>query len=457
MTETEASSSDTQPEPSRSQAVAVPPSRGLTIPAKRLAGSPACLNCGTVLAGPFCHYCGQPDKNLLRFFPVLLREMLADFLDFDSRFARTIKPLLFHPGKLTRDYLDGRRFRYTPPLRLYIFASMFFFLSAAMLASSAINISQGEDGSQSISIGGDKVSDRVMEGLDEAVKSGELTEAEKAELMKLVKKSGIGERTDPPSGSAETPAESGTESAAETAVDASTATTTEATAETAAETTGDDSTASTAAPAEPTEPSKTENDVGLQASVDGDTININGQPWDRETNPVVLPFMPDFINDWINDEIEESPEKGREIEANPNIIVDKVLDVLPIAVFIMLPLVAMILKFWYLFSGHYYVEHLIHALHNHAFLFVVFLLMILADAVAGWKEPGGEGIWTEAASWADLVLAIWIPLYLLISLKRVYRQGWTFTLLKFSLVGVSYVVLLALVTSGAALAGFVML
>ncbi|HET6565789.1 MAG TPA: DUF3667 domain-containing protein, partial [Xanthomonadales bacterium] len=125
MTETDASYSNTSradnPKPAAPAAL---PSRKFTIPAKRLAGSPACLNCGTELAGPFCYYCGQPDKNLMRFFPVLLRELLADFLDFDSRFARTMKPLLFHPGKLTRDYLDGRRFRYTPPLRLYIFASM---------------------------------------------------------------------------------------------------------------------------------------------------------------------------------------------------------------------------------------------------------------------------------------------------------------------------------------------
>jgi hypothetical protein len=399
------------------------PPRGLTIPARRLAGSPACLNCGTVLAGPFCHYCGQPDKNLLRFFPVLLREMLADFMDFDSRFARTMKPLLFHPGKLTRDYLDGRRFRYTPPLRLYIFASMAFFLIAAMLASSAIQIGDDEEGSgKFLRFGNENIKVQVEEGLDEAVKSGEMTEAERAELLNLAKKGGIIEALDLPADSSDTSAE--------------------ITPEPEASDSG---------------PSDAESSSELQASDDEDTITINGQPWNRETNPAVIPFMPGFINDWINDEIEESPAKGREIEANPNIIVDKVMDVFPIAVFIMLPLVALILKFWYLFSGHYYIEHLIHALHNHAFLFVVFTLIILADAVAGWKEPDTAGAWTTAAGWIDLALLVWIPLYLLISLKRVYRQGWTLTLFKFSLVGISYIVLLALVTSAAAVAGFVLL
>ena len=393
---------------------AASPSRKLTIPAKRLAGSPACLNCGTVLAGPFCYYCGQPDKNLLRFFPVLLRELLADFLDFDSRFARTMRPLLFHPGKLTRDYLDGRRFRYTPPLRLYIFASMAFFLIAAMLANSAITNS-GEGDIFQFGTGG--VSVQVDKGLDAAVDAGEMTEAEATEIREQVKKG-----LDEPS------AENSTDSPA-------------------------------GQPADGAEQPATDSADGaeMKADTEEDVININGKPWNRETNPVTVPLAPDFINKWINDEIEESPQKGREIEANPNIIVDKVMDVLPIAVFIMLPLVALLLKFWYLFSGHYYIEHLIHALHNHAFLFVVFTLMILADAVAGLQEPSGEGLWTDMAGWADVVLVCWIPLYLLISLKKVYRQGWILTLLKFCLVGVSYSVLLALVTSAAALAGFVLL
>lgn len=88
--------------------------KAFTLSARRLAGSPACLNCATALMGPFCHYCGQPDKNLMRFFPALVRDLLGDVVDFDSRFMRTLKPLLFRPGKLTRDYLDGRRFRLFP-------------------------------------------------------------------------------------------------------------------------------------------------------------------------------------------------------------------------------------------------------------------------------------------------------------------------------------------------------
>ena len=70
----------------------VEPSKSLTLKPRRLAGSERCLNCGTKLQGPFCHYCGQPDKRLMRFFPVLVREFFEDFLELDTRFSRTMKP-----------------------------------------------------------------------------------------------------------------------------------------------------------------------------------------------------------------------------------------------------------------------------------------------------------------------------------------------------------------------------
>ena len=70
------------------------PDESLTLARKKLAGSAQCLNCGTELKGPFCYYCGQPDRNFMRFFPVLLRDLMEDLFDLDSRFMRTIKPLL---------------------------------------------------------------------------------------------------------------------------------------------------------------------------------------------------------------------------------------------------------------------------------------------------------------------------------------------------------------------------
>ena len=371
--------------PAGSQLPVPTPDGDLTLPPDRLAGSPQCLNCGTFLQGPFCHYCGQPDKNLLRFFPVLVRELMEDFFDFDSRFMRTMKPLLFKPGKLTRDYLDGRRFRYTPPLRLYIFSSIACFFLAALIAGDSIVIDahdgEGEDVVSGIHIG-TADDPEVKEALD---------------------------RLDP-----ETRQE----------VDEALA---------GAEASGDE-------------------------EGEGDSpIEINGKPWDRETNPFVIEWMPAWVNDWVNDEIERSPQKGKEIAKNPDLIKDKVFDVLPATMFLLLPIVALLFKFWYLFAKKYYVEHLIFALHNHSFLFVMLFIAMLLSALAGWAEPAEEGRITTAVSWANIGIALWIPLYFLVSLKRVYRQGWGMTLTKYCLIGFSYVILLSLATAFVALLSFVLL
>jgi len=357
----------------------------LTLPASRLAGSTRCLNCGTLLQGPFCHYCGQPDKNFLRFFPVLLRELLEDFLDFDSRFVRTMKPLLFRPGKLTRDYLDGRRFRYTPPLRLYIFSSIACFFLAALVAGDKIVINADTD-----------ENDKAITGL-------QIGTAESPQLDKAL------ERLDP-----ETSRK----------VD---------------------------------EALKQAEQARREKSDEENSINLNGKPWDRETNPFIINWLPDWVNEWVNDEIEQSPQKGKEIEANPDLIKDKIFDVLPATMFVLLPIVALLFKFWYLFAKKFYIEHLIFALHNHSFLFVMLFLAMLASSLAGWLEPGGEGRVTSAVSWFNIAISVWIPLYLLVSLKRVYRQGWVMTLTKFSTIGFSYVCLLALATAFVALLSFVLL
>jgi len=367
------------------------PDKKLTIGQNRLAGSVGCMNCGTELQGPFCHYCGQPDKNLMRFFPALLRELLEDFMDFDSRFMRTIKPLLFKPGKLTRDYLDGRRFRYVPPLRLYIFSSIALFFLFAVVAPGAIDIDPQLDGDDpKITIGmdeGDKEDLReALEGLDK-IQPG-LAEQVGKEIEQAANEE------------------------------------------------------------EDHDPDEEEEEF---------SINLNGEPWDRETNPFDVPFMPDWVNHWVNKEIEESPQKGRAIEENPNLMLDQVLDVLPGTMFVLLPLVALLLKFWYLFAKKYYVEHLIFALHNHAFIFVTAFVMILLSVFTDWREPSGEGPVTESVHWVKNIVLIWIPVYLFLSLKRVYQQGWGMTVVKFSAIGISYLVLLAFTTAFVAVLSFLLL
>jgi len=91
-----------------------------------------CLDCGAVLTGEYCASCGQHIKHHVHSTPAMVGEFIEDLLHADHRVWRTIKPLLLQPGFLTKEYLAGRRTRYTPPFRLYIVLSLIFFLTASL-------------------------------------------------------------------------------------------------------------------------------------------------------------------------------------------------------------------------------------------------------------------------------------------------------------------------------------
>lgn len=61
-------------------------------------------------------------------FKQFILDFLGDYFTFDSLIIRSLRPLLFKPGFLTLEFLKGRRVRYIPPLRLFIFISIVFFL-----------------------------------------------------------------------------------------------------------------------------------------------------------------------------------------------------------------------------------------------------------------------------------------------------------------------------------------
>lgn len=89
-----------------------------------------CLNCGDTLAGQYCANCGQRASSRLISIWELTRDAFGDLFELDSRVWRTLIPLTMRPGKLTRDYLEGRRARYMPPFRTYLVLSLFFFVVA---------------------------------------------------------------------------------------------------------------------------------------------------------------------------------------------------------------------------------------------------------------------------------------------------------------------------------------
>jgi len=91
-----------------------------------------CENCGAMLHGPYCSQCGQ--KSADRIVPLwhMLNEALEAVIELDMRVLHTIPKFLFLPGRLTKEYLNGRRKRYIRPFRLFLFATFILFTVLAL-------------------------------------------------------------------------------------------------------------------------------------------------------------------------------------------------------------------------------------------------------------------------------------------------------------------------------------
>ena len=87
-----------------------------------------CLNCGDTTPGNYCPTCGQRKTEVLVSVRTMLADVLEDQLVLNRALPRTIGALLFRPGFLTSEYVRGRIVRYIAPFRLYLVASVLFFL-----------------------------------------------------------------------------------------------------------------------------------------------------------------------------------------------------------------------------------------------------------------------------------------------------------------------------------------
>src|ERR1700722_17756278 len=104
-----------------------------------------CLNCGAALSGGFCAHWGQPADIHLPSTSELIHEALEGMTHSDSRLWRTLKLLCFKAGKLTQEFVAGRRATYLPPIRLYLVLSVIFFLVAS-LSHSHGSVAELKDG-----------------------------------------------------------------------------------------------------------------------------------------------------------------------------------------------------------------------------------------------------------------------------------------------------------------------
>lgn len=92
-----------------------------------------CEDCGAELHGRYCSQCGQAAVDYHRSFRHVIADVAESFLNWDSKFTKTLGLLLISPGWLTNQFVAGRRTRYLHPLRVYLLVSIVFFLCARFI------------------------------------------------------------------------------------------------------------------------------------------------------------------------------------------------------------------------------------------------------------------------------------------------------------------------------------
>ncbi|HYG07758.1 MAG TPA: DUF3667 domain-containing protein [Stenotrophomonas sp.] len=349
----------------------------------------ACENCQTALQGLYCHACGQSAHNPVRSFAHAVEEVFESFWHLDGRIFRTLRDLLV-PGRLANAYLEGKRVRYIPPLRLFVVLSLITFFVAKL----------------AVHIDSDAKDNDARNQATAQVRS-DFAQARTPEEVEALRKRLIGAMTE---ARAQMPAQI---PGARAGFDAGIANI-DKQAQRRLKALG---APASAAPEAAFAASKADADLG-------------------QSTPFESP-MPDFADRWVDEQSKRINNNLPRLQEDPQRLVNAFFAAVPSTLFVLVPLFALMLRVFYLLSPRGYLEHLVVALYSHAFLLLdllaVLLLMLLGQALAPL------GAWPGALiGLLQLVLVLWMSAYLLLMQRRVYRQSWLATVVKYSLIGGFY-------------------
>lgn len=98
-----------------------------------------CKNCGTRLEGMYCYCCGQYALDTEQPFWKYVRQYFENVYQFDTKIWRTLWYLFTRPGFLTAEFNAGKINSYVHPFRLYMCISVVFFAAFFMLVSERVD------------------------------------------------------------------------------------------------------------------------------------------------------------------------------------------------------------------------------------------------------------------------------------------------------------------------------
>ena len=398
--------------------------------------SEICLNCNFPLRPEdnFCPNCGQ--ENNVRNVPAryLIVELFEGFYSFDTKLWNTIKASIIKPGRITLDYLEGKRARYVPPLKFYLFISFVFFLLLGKLSDNAIdsskingNVSINEDiGAMNISLNELLGKQKNYSSTDSNdVNSLEFEFKSKDSLLMTIKS---------------------LQTAHDTILNklllADDIDTNSITRENLRK-------AIALIPENNAALDSIKPKFGIFGKVSFDTkeeyfkFKSDVQNYNNSQLDSVLLSKGENVN-WFNRQmLKKMAVYDFKSKDSIKQITQAILKSISLTMFIMMPLTAILLLLIF-YRKKYYYEHLIFTIHIHTIFFIVFSLILTIQIYI--SESFGGKLW----GWIFLLCIV----YLIISLRNNYKQSWAKTIVKFILMSIPYGIIAFILTLFAVVYGF---
>ena len=325
----------------------------------------------------FCPHCGQKDKDELT-IGVLFYNTISNYFSFDARFFKSFFPLLFKPGYLAEKFIEGKRLLYLHPAQMYLFiAIVFFFLNSFRVnkwsSDLDANLAKTLNTEKIVdSITGDSIKSSLNTiKFDEKIK---LDSIDKVELRKALEDNtfltGMNEKQ----------------------IDS------------------------------------------ILAIEDFNTLDLSIGSFEKKLDSLIELDVPDEIiykefglEDNANTATKRFYRQGLKFykQRKAGGLVHTFFDTIPIAMFFILPIFALILKLFYRKSGRY-AHHLVFSFYYFTFLFTVFSLIL------------GINFVVDIPDWIDWLIVLSTFIYLFLAMKRFYQQGWFKSFLKANLVTILF-------------------
>jgi hypothetical protein len=324
-----------------------------------------CANCDTPLSGHFCSNCGQEAVLHAASTREFLHEFIGHYVALEGKLWSSLRLLILKPGELTNEYIRGRRVRYVQPLRMYLTFSVLFFALLKFTSDGETHVDNKQTTGQNIAAATIKAAGKPQ------------------------------------------PQDAGSEESKSAARDAL--------ADVMSEMAREDAKSDIrAAKAEHTSEQASGQASGHDQQ-DSTDMNIN--------------------EEYIDGKLADLPLLRRQWHALNQLPAEEQLKVFkngmnhyaPYAIFLLMPVFALLLKVLYLGSGRRFGEHMLFALHSNAFAFLMFSVILLAH----------YGL-------LQFLLWCWMIGYLPWAMRRVYHSSRFGTFLRWSVLMLFYLIALML-------------